>query len=111
MAESPDSESKSGSFTPQDLRDPSRHQHSRVFEEDHSTTGGASAADGGAEARFESGEDMVAHGEASVGDAPGSDTSGAVAAPAERNRPGLATKLGGTPGANATPSGGRDSSY
>ncbi len=111
MADHPDSKSKSGSFTPQDLRDPSKHQHSRIFEENNATTGGAIAADKASEAEFERGEDMVAFGEASVGDSPGTDTTGVVAPPAERNRPGLATKLGGTPGANAMPSGGRDGSY
>jgi hypothetical protein len=111
MADNPEPKSKSGSFTPQDLRDPSKHQHARIFEEDHSTTGGATSADKASEAPFERGDDMVAYGEASVGESPGPDTTGAVAPPAERNRPGLATKLGGTPGANAMPSGGRDGSY
>ena len=111
MAENRESKVKSGSFTPQDMRDPSKHQHSRLFEEDHSTTGGAAAADGRSEAEFERGEDMIAHGEESVGESPGPDTTGAVAPPAERNRPGLSTGLGGTPGANAMPSGGRDGSY
>ena len=111
MAGNPDATSKSGSFTPQDLRDPSKHQHSRLFEEDHSTTGGATAAEGESEARFGRGEDMVAYGEESVGESPGPDTTGAVAPPAERNRRGVATVLGGTPGANAMPSGGRDGSY
>jgi hypothetical protein len=111
MAETPDSKSKSGSFKPQDLRDRSKHQQLRIFEEDRSTTGGAVAAHGDAEEGFERGEDMIAHGEATVGGSAGPDTTGAVAPPAERNRPGLATKLGGTPGANATSSGGRDGSY
>ena len=111
MAGNPDSAPKSGAFTPQDLRDPSKHQHSRVFEEDRSTTGGATAAEDDVKARFERGEDMVAYGEESVGEAPGPDTTGGVAPPAERNRPGMATELGGTPGANSMPSGGRDGSY
>ena len=110
MAENRDSQGKSGAFTPQDLADPAKHQQSQIFERENRpprTRGDEKAAD----ERFEAGEDMLAKGMPTVGDAAGMDTTGAVAPPAARNRPGSSTKLGGTPGANATRSGGRDTDY
>ena len=97
--------SRSGNFTPRDLADPSKHQQSQIFEQDNRPERQAPGRE--ARERFESGEDMIAGGEQNLGDAAGPDTSGVVAPPAERNRPGASTKLGGTPGANAMPSGGR----
>ena len=110
MGENRDDEPGSGSFTPQDLADPTKHRHTQIFERENRPQGGSPGGEDASES-FQQGEDMIAGGEQSVGEAPGPDTSGAVAAPAERNRPGASTKLGGTPGANTMPSGGRDTDY
>jgi hypothetical protein len=100
-----------GSFRPQDLADPAKHQQSQIFEQDNRPQLNDPAAKDSAEKRFERDEDMIAQGEQEVGEAPGPDTAGVVAPPAERGRPGASTKLDGTPGALATPSGGRDTDY
>ncbi len=111
MAEKSNAGTKSGAFTPQDLADPAKHQQSQIFERDNRPPGSSPDVDGRADAHFEAGEDMLAKGTPAVGDAAGTVTTGAVAPPAARNRPGSSTKLGGTPGANAMSSGGRDTDY
>ena len=110
MTENRSPGTKSGAFTPQDLADPTKHQQSQIFERENRPQRGA-PGEQDAERAFEAGEDMIGHGEQSVGESPGRDTSGAVAPPAEANRPGASTKLGGTPGANAMRSDGRDTDY
>ena len=111
MAENSEPRAKSGAFTPQDLADPAKHQQSQIFERDNRPPGNSPDAEQGADARFEAGEDMLAKGTPTLGDAAGTDTTGAIAPPAARNRLGSSTKLGGTPGANAMSSGGRDTDY
>ena len=94
-----------GNVTPEDLADRSLHRQQQVFETEnrtpeeniagvsnHETTRTSPAAE-------------------QVGDAAGRDTSRAVARLAEMNQPGASSKLGGTPGANATPSTGRGTNY
>jgi hypothetical protein len=78
---------KSGNITPQDLADMAPHRHTDL-------AGGASGAPGATPAGV-------------IGDSAGTDTTGAVAAPAELGQPGAASKLGGTPGDLATSSRGR----
>lgn len=110
MADSPEPKSESGAVTPQGLDDPAKHQQTQIFERENRLQG-ASPDAGGAQERFQAGEDMLAKGEPTVGDAAGPDTTGAVAPPAVGNRAGSSTKLGGTVGANAIASGGRDTDY
>ncbi len=105
MADKESAGPPSGNTTPQDLADPSKHQHGRLFEGDHPARGvgaGETAHD-----RFEGGEDMLSANEPTVGESIGPDTTGAVAPPAGGNRAGASTKLGGTPSALSV-SGGRD---
>jgi hypothetical protein len=93
-----------GNVTPDDLADPSKHRQQQIFERnDRPSLPPGETAEPGAAA----GGDVRGALEPSVGDAFGSDTTGAVAPPAELNRPGASTKLGGTPGAPATGSRGR----
>ena len=111
MAENRNPQSKSGSFTPQDLADPAKHQQSQIFERENRPPGTSAHEEDAAAERFEAGVDMLGKGLPTVGDAAGPDTTGAVAPPAVRNRPGSSTKLGGTPGANAMSSSWRDTDY
>jgi hypothetical protein len=111
MAENSDTQAKSGAFTPQDLADPAKHQQTQIFERENRPPGTSADEERAAKARFEAGEDMLGSGTPTVGDAAGTDTTGAVAPPAVRSRPGSSSKLGGTPGANAMSSGGRDTDY
>ena len=105
MADKESAGPRSGNTTPQDLADPSKHQHGPLFEGDHPARGvGARES---AHERFEEGQDMVPANEPSVGDSIGPDTTGAVAPPAGGNRAGASTKLGGTPSALSV-TGGRD---
>jgi hypothetical protein len=96
--------SHTGNVTPDEIADPSKHRQQQIFERNDrlSLPPGQAAEPGAAQ-----GGDVQSALEPSVGDAFGSDTTGAVAPPAERNRPGASTKLGGTPGASATGSRGR----
>jgi len=96
--------------TPPDLADPAKHRQTQPFENDNRPQRTAPGNEG-TDARFAAGEDMLGKGEQTVGQSPGPDTSGVVAPPAERNRPGASVDLGGTPGATAMPSGGRDTDY
>ena len=107
MADDRNTGPRSGKMTPQDQADPSKHQHGQVFERDNRPQRSAPGVNPEADDQFGNGEDMLARGEPSVGDSIGPDTTGAVAPPAARNRPGASTKLGGTPSALSV-SGGRD---
>ena len=106
-----DTRRHTGNVTPEELADPSRHQQAQIFGGETRPQGtGPGAAD--RQEAVEAGEDIAGAGNRTVGDSAGPDTTGAVAYPAGMNRPGLATKLGGTPGANAMGSGGRrDTDY
>lgn len=105
MAEDRNMGQRTGNFTPQELADPSKHQQEQIFEQDNRPQRSAPGVNPEADDKFQRGEDMLARGEASVGNPIGPDTSGAVAPPAARNRPGAATELGGTPGALSVPVG------
>ncbi len=96
-----------GNVTPKDISDTSKHQQEQIFEKENRPSRHAPGVDEKAEERFRKGEDMLAKGERTLGEGAGPDSSGAVAKPAEQNRPGASTKLGGTPGAPATRSRGR----
>ena len=108
---------KSGNVTPQDIADPSKHRQTQIFETDNRPSTQPEEAREAAQARFETGEDMLAAGERTLGEpagpdttgqrAGGPDTTGAVAPPAETAKPGASTKLGGTPSPLATDSQGR----
>ena len=100
MADQPNAEAATGAMTPQETADPGRHRQSQIFERENRPLGSQGP-----------GEDVKPEDLRGVGQAPGPDTSGSVARPAEANRPGASTKLGGTPGANAMRSGGRDTDY
>ena len=100
MAEERNRKPASGAMTPEEAADPGRHRQSQIFERENRPLGTQGP-----------GEDVRPDDLRGVGQAPGPDTSGAVARPAEANRPGASTKLGGTPGANAMGSGGRDTDY
>jgi hypothetical protein len=112
-----DKRDKSGNLTPQDIADPSKHRQTQIFETDNRPTGQPPEAREAAGRRFETGEDMPAAGERTLGEAAGPDTTGqqaggpdatgAVAPPAELAKPGASTKLGGTPSPLATDSQGR----
>ncbi len=98
---------RSGNMTPQDLADPSKHQHGQVFERETRPQRSTSGVNPDADDQCQAGEDMLGGGNAPIGDTVGPDTTGAVAPPAAGNHAGASTKLGGTPGALAVP-GGRD---
>jgi hypothetical protein len=82
-----------GKVTPDDVGDPRSHQQYQIFERDSRPRRVA----GSGEDRGSPPPDMPGDENETVGDPAGSDTSRAVAQPAERSRPGAATKLGGTP--------------
>lgn len=82
-------------MTPDEIAESSRHPQQRIREADNRPDPNASTSG----ARGVTPEP--------VGDSAGPDTSGAVAKPAAERKPGASSKLGGTPGANATRSSGR----
>ena len=100
MADQRNRKPASGAMSPRHTADPGRHRQSQIFERENRPLGPQGP-----------GEDVKPEDLRGVGQAPGPDTSGAVAKPAEANRPGASTKLGGTPSANAMQSGGRDTDY
>jgi hypothetical protein len=100
MADQRNAKPAPGAMSPPESANPGRHRQSQIFERETRPL----APQG-------PGEDVPPEDLRGVGQAPGPDTSGAVARPAEANRPGASTKLGGTPGANAMQSGGRDTDY
>ena len=94
-----------GNVTPEDLADRSLHRQQQIFETENRT---AEENVAGASNHKTTRTSPAAE---RVGDAAGRDTSGGVARPAEMNNPGASSKLGGTPGANATPSTGRGTNH
>ena len=90
-----------GNVTPDDLADETKHRQGQTFEAEDRRAGEAGDDSGSKSAP---GVDPIGH-------AAGSDTSGAVAHPAEISKPGASRDLGGTPGANSTRSGGRNTGY
>jgi len=93
---------KSGNVTPDELADPTKHQEYQVFEEENRPppfrpgTAGSQEKEG--KTRDNAGEGIVGHVAAR-------DPSGAVAPPAEANKPGASTHLDGTPSALTTSEG------
>lgn len=102
MADQGKAEPHRGNMTPEELADPSKHQQQQIFETENRPPRSGETDSQAAEGREELGAV-----EPTAGQSAGPDTSGAVAHPAELNRPGASTKLGGTPSALATGSGGR----
>lgn len=100
MANQQNRKPASTAMTPQETADPARHRQTQILEQENRPLGPQGP-----------GEDVKPDDLRGAGQAPGPDTSGAVARPAEANRPGASAKLGGTPGANAMRSGGRDTDY
>lgn len=104
MANDNDKRPHRGNVTPDEIADPSKHQQRQVFETENRPTfapGEKRDAQSGPD------EDPKLKGEPTVGRPAGPDTTGAVAHPSEMNQPGASTELGGTPGALATGSRGR----
>jgi hypothetical protein len=93
---------KSGNMKPEELADPSKHQQFQVFEEENRTPPLRPGTSGAAGDETKAGKIE----EGIVGHVAATDPTGVVVPPAEGNRPGSSTELGGTPSALTT-SGGR----
>ena len=107
----PETKPHTGTVTPQDVADPSKHQGTSTAETGNRPSEMPAGEETRAKRKHAAGEDMKAEGEKSVGKSRGPDTSGAVAVPSGLGQPGASSDLDGTPGALSTGSAGRSGNH